>query len=181
MDFKDFRKSMLKLNDKRHHKIKNSIGVRDICRMCKKNNKFKTVGSVSEHEFYTIVRTVNTLLAEELAKGNDVKFPMRMGQLEVRKFNTYVKLINGKIRTNRGVDWNATLKLWFKDDEARENKTLVKVESKEGFTIFYNRKVANYNNKSLYQFKPHRELLMAVKNNGKNGLIDAFLIGKNDK
>jgi hypothetical protein len=46
----------------------------------------------------------------------------------VRKFNTYVKFQNGEIKTNRGVDWNATLKLWYEDNDAKENKILVKSE-----------------------------------------------------
>jgi hypothetical protein len=36
-----------------------------------------------------------------------------MGQLEVRKYETYVKFKDGKIKTNRGIDWNATLQLWY--------------------------------------------------------------------
>jgi hypothetical protein len=102
-------------------------------------------------------------MAEQLISGKDVKFPQRMGQLEVRKYNTYVKYQEGKIKTNRGIDWNATLKLWFEDEDAKKEKLLVKAEDSEVFTILYNRMIANYNNKTLYQFKPNRSLRLAIK------------------
>lgn len=178
MNFEDFRKSTLKLNEKRNHKIKNSVGVRDIYKMCLKSKKFKSVGRVSEHEFYKITRTVNNLLAQELINGNDVKLPKRMGQLEVRKFNLFVKFVEGKIKTNRGIDWQATLKLWYEDEEAKAEKILVRKEDTERYIIFYNRATANYNNKTLYQFKPNRELICAIRKAGKEGLIDAYKIGK---
>jgi hypothetical protein len=73
-----------------------------------------------------------------------------MGQLEVRKYDTYVKLMDGKLRTNRKIDWQATLQLWYEDEEAKENKVLIKSEDKEVFKIFYNKMIANYNNKTLY-------------------------------
>jgi hypothetical protein len=37
--------------------------------------------------------------------------------------------------------------------------------------------IANYNNKTIYQFKPNRALSVAVKLAGKEGLIDAYKIG----
>jgi hypothetical protein len=100
-----------------------------------------------------------------------------MGQIELRKYNTYVKFDDGKIKTNRGVDWDATLKLWYEDSEAKENKIIVKMEDPEVFILYYNKVMSNFNNKSLYDFKPNRELLLAVKKAGKEGKIDAYKIG----
>lgn len=174
--FDEFRKSILKVNDKRHHKIKGSLGVRDAFSWCRKNKLFG--GEISTKEFYHIVRTVNNYLAAQLEAGSDVKFPQRMGQLEVRKFNPYVKFKDGKLRTNRGVNWRATLELWSNDEDARENKVLVRSEDKEAFIIFYNRMIANYNNKTLFQFKPNRELAIRIRKAGNEGIIDAYTIGK---
>ena len=176
MAYEDFRKSILKLNDKRHHKIKGSLGVRDAFKRCRREKWYGSNLVVTEKDFYAIVRGVNDLIAEELLKGKDVKFPQKMGQLEVRKYDTYVKLIEGRVKTNRGVDWKATLKLWYEDEEAKENKTLVKVEDKEVFTIFYNRMIANYPNKTLCQFKANRELALAIRKAGSEGKIDAYKI-----
>ena len=178
MAYDNFRKSILKVNGKRHHKIKNSLGVRDAYKWCKKNNRFDLGRKVTEKDFYLIIRTINNMMAEELISGQDIKFPQRMGQLEVRKYDTYVKISNGKLKTHRGLDWDATLKLWFEDEEAKENKILIKVEDKEVFSVFYNKMFANYGNKTIYQFKPNRELMLKVRQAGKEGLIDAYKIGK---
>lgn len=177
MAFEDFRKSILKVNSKRHHKITNSLGVRDIFKWCRKNKWGGSNIIVQEKEFYEIIRTVNNLLADELLAGHDVKFPQKMGQLEVRKFDTYVKFVEGKIKTNRGIDWKATLQLWYEDEEAKENKILIKTEDREVFTIFYNRVIANYPNKTFTHFKPNRELSIAIRKAGNEGKIDAYKIG----
>lgn len=177
MAFEEFRKSLLKIKCKRNHKIKNSIGVRDAHKWIRQNKWLNIGKPVSEKEFYKIIRTINNLIADELIKGNEITLPERMGHLEIRKYDTYVKLVNGKIKTNRGIDWDATLKLWYKDEEAKENKVLIKTEDTEAFTIYYNRNIANYPNKTIYKFKPNRALRLAVRNAGKKGNIDAYKIG----
>lgn len=175
-EFNDFRRRVLKISEKRHHKIKNSVGVQAAFLWCRKNCKFQQ--KLTDKDFYKILRTVNKLLAQELLESRDVRFPQKMGQLEPRKFSTYVKFVDGKLKTSRGVNWKATLELWMNDGEAKENKTLVRNENNEGFKIFYNRAFANYNNKTLVQFKPNRALLTELNARGKEGIIDAFKIGK---
>lgn len=174
-DFNTFRRRVLKLSEKRNHKIKNSIGIKEALSWCRNNNMFKK--RVSNLEFCKIIRTVNNLMASELLESRDVKFPQQMGQLEVRKFPIYVKFVDGELKTNRKVDWKATLELWRTDDEARESKLIVKHEDTERFKIYYNKVVACYNNKTLMQFKPNRELIIAINKKAKEGLIDAFGIG----
>lgn len=152
------------------------MGVRDAFKWCRNNKAFGNQ-TISTKHFYGIVRTVNDLLAEELKQGKDVRFPQKMGQLEVRRFNTYVKFIDGKLHTNRGINWKATLELWNEDKEARESKLLVRSEDKKALTIFYNRHVGEYNNKSIMQFKPNRALLIDINNLAKEGMLDAYTIG----
>ena len=173
--FEEFRKSILKVNDKRHHKIKGSLGVKEAFFWCRRNKLFRE--KILEKDFYRIIRTVNNLMAAHLESGSDVKFPQRMGQLEVRKFSPYVKFKDGKLKTNRGVNWYATLALWSEDEDAKENKVLVRSEDKEAFIIFYNKMIANYKNKTLYQFKPNRELAIRIRKAGNEGIIDAYKIG----
>jgi len=38
-----------------------------------------------------------------------------MGKLELRKKDAKVTYSNGKVKTNRAIDWNTTLKLWYED------------------------------------------------------------------
>ena len=176
-DFNDFRRRVLKITEKRTHKIKDSIGVRDAFLWCRKRGNYKKY-KPNEKDFYRIIRTINKLLAQELLESRDVSFPQRMGQLEPRKYYTYLKFVDGKIKTTRGINWKATLELWRTDNEALEAKTLVRSEDKEGFKIYYNKTLSNYNNKVFVQFKPNRELIAELNNRAKEGLIDAFKIGQ---
>ena len=81
-----------------------------------------------------------------------------MGQLEVRKYLPTITTEGKKIKTNLPIDWNATLKLWYEDKEAYEDRFLVRINVPEIYKIFYNKNLANYNNKSFYQFTPNRDL-----------------------
>ena len=177
-DLKDFRRRVLKVNETRVHKITHSLGVKEAFLWSRKN-KFYDTKFISECDYYKIVRTVNKLMAEELLNSRDVKLPQKMGILEVRKYPLYVKFIDGEIRTNRKVDWNATLKLWNEDEESKESKVLVRCEDSERFVVFYNRNAANYPNKTLMRFRPHRNLIVEINRRGKEGLIDAFTLARN--
>lgn len=170
----DFRRKILKLNGPRVHKISGSFGVYDSLKHIRKN-KWKEIGHpVDSHDFYSVVRTVNKHLAELLSYGNDVQLPYQMGRLEIRKYEAHIDIKDGKVVTNLPVDWNRTLKLWQEDEESYQKRTLVKVQEKEIFKIYYNRGKATYINKSYFDLKPNRELKRTLKKHIKEGLIDAY-------
>lgn len=168
--------SIKKVKGHRVHKVVKSLGVYDAYKYIRKNKWFDIGRPVTEHEFYTIIREVNKLLAEELSNGNDIKFPHRLGGLEVRKYNASIYLTKGKVKTNLPIDWNRTLKLWEEDKISYKNKVLIRQEEKEIYKIFYNRTKANYNNKSFYEFKVNRQIKQRLKENIREGKIEAFLL-----
>ena len=172
----DFRRTVLKLNSPRKHKITNSNGVYDAYKYIRKNKWFNIGRPLTEHEFYTIIRQVNNCLADELLKGNDITLPHRLGRLELRKYDSRITINNGVVKTNLPIDWDRTLKLWSEDEEAYKDRTLVKMEEKEIFKVFYNKKDANYVNKSFYTFEINRDLKRRLKQRIKNKSIDAFKI-----
>lgn len=172
----DFRKKVLKLDKPRQHKVNNSLGVYDAYKWIRKNKWLDIGRPITEHEFYTIIRQVNNLLAENFLKGRDIVLPHRLGTIELRKYETKMSFNNGKLHTNLPIDWDRTLKLWAEDEEAYKEKILVKVEEKEIFKVFYNKGKANYNNKSFYEFEVNRDLKRRLKQRIKDGLIDAFKI-----
>lgn len=175
------RRDILKLNKSRVHKVNKSLGVYDCYKWLRKR-KWVDIGQrLTEHEFYNIIRKVNNLLALELSLGKDIKLPHRMGIIELRKTNTYIKFKEGKLCTNLPIDWDRTLKLWCEDEEAYKARTLIKMEEKELFKIYYNKAKAAYNNKAFYQFNFNRDLKKAIKENIKMGNIDAFLFNNNIK
>ena len=171
----EFRKQVLKINGPRVHKVNNSYGVYDIYKYIRKNKWFDIGQPVTEHQFYSIIRGMNNLLADALLHGHDIELPCRMGVIEVRKYDARISIENGKVKTNLPVDWDRTLKLWSEDEEAYKERTLIKMEEKEIFSIFYNRTAANYKNKSFYEFRPNRQLKLMIKRRIKAGKLDAFI------
>ena len=170
----EFRRRILKVNGPRKHKINNSFGVYNAYKLIRKNKWFDIGRPVSEHDFYSIIRTVNNLLADFLSKGHDVNLPCQMGRLEIRKYDAKITLQEGKIVTNLPIDWDKTLKLWSEDEEAYKERTLIKREEKEIFKVYYNRGKANYTNKSFFAFDINRELKKKLKKNIKERRIDAY-------
>lgn len=170
----DFRRSILKVDGPRKHKVNNSNGVYQAYKYIRRNKWFDIGRPLTEHEFYTIVRQVNNYLADELLHGHDITLPHRLGRIELRKYDARITINDGVLKTNLPVDWDRTLKLWSEDEEAYKERTLVKMEEKEIFKVFYNRRNANYENKSFYEFEVNRDLKRRLKQKIKSGAIDAF-------
>lgn len=171
------REEILKVKDSRKHRVTNSIGVYDAYKYIRKNKWLNIGQPLKEHEFYSIIRGVNDLLADNLSNGIEVVLPYRMGKLELRKKNAVIKADEkGQIKTNLPIDWDRTLKLWCEDKESMENKTLIRQEEKELFKVFYNRLKCNYNNCSFYEFNVNRSIKKKLKQNIKNGMIDAYIM-----
>ena len=172
----EFRRKVLKVDHSRNHKVKNSIGVYDIYKHIRKNKWYDIGQPITEHQFYTIIREVNNVLADNLLKGNDIVFPNKMGRLEVRKFKPIIRFDNNKLTVRLPIDWDRTLKLWLEDEEAYKERTLVKMEEKEIFKVCYNKTRADFPNKGFYQLQINRDLKIALKKKIKLGNFDAFLL-----
>ena len=170
----NFKSSIQKLNDTRIHKVNNSLGVYDAYKWIRKNKWLNIGKSLTEHEFYGIIRKVNDYLANELVKGNDIKLPNRMGRLELRKYEARITFDGEKVKTNLPIDWDKTLKLWYEDEESYKNKTLIKMEEKEIFKVYYNKHLADYNNQVFYEFNINRDIKRRLKQRIREGKIDAF-------
>lgn len=176
----DFLSSVRKLHEPRVHKINHSLGTYDAYKFLRKNKWLNIGRSLTEHEFYRIIRKVNDYLVESFLQGNDIKLPHRMGRLELRKYDARVTFDGENVKTNLPIDWDSTLKLWYEDEEAYKNKTLVKVEEKEIFKVYYNKQLADYNNQVFYEFNVNRELKKRLKQRIKEGKLDAFKLNRND-
>lgn len=173
--YKEFKKNILKVDGPRKHKVTNSIGVYSAYKHIRKNKWFDIGRPLTEHEFYTIIRQVNNYLANNLMCGQEVVFPHSLGRLELRKYETIIKMKNGKLYTNLPTDWSATIKLWYEDEEAYKNKTLVKMEEKETFfRVNYSKRYAYFNNRAFYAFNANRNIKREIQNKVKNGELEAF-------
>lgn len=170
----DFRREVLKLDKPRTHKVRNSNGVYDAYKWVRKNKWLDIGRPVTEHEFYSIIRQVNNLFVESILRGEDIILPHRLGTIELRKYDTKIAICNDRLVTNLPIDWDKTLKLWSEDEEAYKERALVKMEEKEIFKVFYNKRTANYENKSFMQFEVNRDLKKRLKQKIKSKTIDAF-------
>lgn len=172
--FAEFLAEVQKQRTPKPRKVTNCWGVYDAYKQARKNGWYDVGKAVSEHDFYSIVRQVNKLIAEEIANGNSVTFPSRMGKLELRKIPRGVSIVNGKLKVTFPPDWSETMKLWYEDEEARKNKTLVRDESPFGYKVKYEKFDATYENKMFYQFTLNRFIRRVLKENIKNGKIDSL-------
>lgn len=170
----DFRREVLKLDKPRTHKVRNSNGVYDAYKWVRKNKWLDIGRPVTEHEFYSIIRQINDLFVESILRGEDIILPHRLGTIELRKYDTKIAICNDRLVTNLPIDWDKTLKLWSEDEEAYKERALVKMEEKEIFKVFYNKRTANYENKSFMQFEVNRDLKKRLKQKIKSKTIDAF-------
>lgn len=180
MDYQEFRSKVIRNKEGRKHRVTHSYGTKQAWRWIKKNKWLDIGQPVSEKEFGLIIKAIHKSLKDQLLNCQDINLPYRMGRIELRKFNTWIGLKNGKILTNLPIDWNRTIELWFDDEEAYRSKTLIRREAKEGYKIRYDKNIATYDNKTFYEFIPNRELKQELRTKIKNGEIDAFLLQKHD-
>lgn len=174
MDYKEFSNQIRKARTSKHAKIRNSFGVYDCYKFIRKNKWYDIGRPLKEQEFYSIIRGINDSLAEELSQGKDVTFPSRMGKLELRKIQRGVSIVDGKLKNTYPIAWENTLRLWFEDEEARKNKTLLRHETEYMYYIKYNKYNANYENQCFYEFTLNRFIKQALKKNIDKGKIDTL-------
>ena len=158
----------------KHYKITGSWGIYDAYKHIRKNHWYNIGRPLKEGEFYAIIRGINDLLAENIANGKTVKFPKKMGVLELRKHKAGAFFVDGKLKINYPPDWSETLKLWYEDEEARRNKTILRLENPWVYSVKYLRFPATYENKRFYQFQLNTFIRRALKDNIKQGKIDTL-------
>ena len=174
MEYNGFTEEICRKKGDKKFKVKGSWGIYDVYKHIRKNKWYDIGRPLKEHEFYSIVRQVNDLFAKEIADGNTVVFPSKMGKLELRKFERGVGIVDGKLKITYPVNWSETLKLWYEDAEARRNKTLLRRESKWVYHVRYNKYDATYENKGFYEFTLNRFIKHALKENIVKGKTDTL-------
>lgn len=174
--FRDFTTEIQKKNGKgrKAFKVTGSWGVYDAYKSIRKHKWYNIGRPLKEHEFYCIIRGINDLLAKNLAMGKQIKFPAKMGHLEIIKYRVGVRLTDGVLKVSYPVDWLETMRLWFEDKEAREKKTLLRDESDFTYRIRYNKYDANYNNHCFYEFVVNKFIRQALSANIDKGKIDTL-------
>ena len=159
------RRSKIPANGKREYSITNSWGVYDFYKYYRKNRPKDSKWALTEGQYYTLFRRINELLVDNLVRTGVLEFPHNMGELIVikSKRGSWVNE-KGKRVTNRGVNWDKTLELWYNDKKAYENKTVIYHENEEISLIKYIKGKAKFKNKYYYGFKPNRDIERRIRN-----------------
>lgn len=174
MDYKEFLEITQKKRGKKNFKVSGSWGVHDALNYVRSHGWFDIGRPMTEHDFYYIIRNINKLLAEGLVNGHEIQFPHSMGKLEIRRFKGGVRINNkGKLINTYTIDWDKTMKLWYKDEEARNMKILVRNEN-DFYRIAYNKYHAHYTNQIFYEFTTNRFMRKAILGKGINGKLDTL-------
>lgn len=114
---------------------------------------------VSVSLYLRIIKEVDKLIEKKFLSGHRITFPNNMGSIELRKNKTSVFTSNGKIRTNKSIDWVKTRKLWENDEECLKSKFLIYTENGYKPCVFYDKRNALYNNKSFFSFRVNRKII----------------------
>lgn len=85
-DYIEFINEIKKVHEPRVHKITNSYGVYDAFKYYRKNRPSYKKFVLSESQYFAIIRNINAKLGILLSQGESIKFPNRMGTLEIRKY-----------------------------------------------------------------------------------------------
>ena len=174
MSLKNFSVNIKKANTKKRFKITNSINLKKYWRWLKKNKWLNLSCPITEAQSGIIIKTINNYYKERLLQGREVILPHRMGRLSIKKYHIGVSIRNGKLIIPYKPDWQKTLKLWYEDEEARKNKTLIRFETDTRYKIIYSTHYAVYENKIFYKFTPVRSFKIELKNRCKESDFDVL-------
>ena len=121
----------INLKDTRKHKIKCDYGIADYFKFYKENG-----GKLNAAKFRSILFTFNKNLYPIICNdGYMYRLPKRMGCLAIYQKDAYVRIKEGKLKTNRQIDWNSTIKLWEEYPELRVKKQYVLFENEKIFSV----------------------------------------------
>lgn len=155
--------------------ITNSYIPREAYRYERKN-KYPTIGErVSDPLFLSVIKNVNLVMADELLKGNIVKFPMRMGTLQIGvRDKTTSKNRFGHYVTTKSINWKKTRELWEKEPDLKEKGAVVFSENSAIPKVKFDTSNSNCANHTFYQFRVTLDLMHRAHtliDSGESGLI----------
>ncbi len=112
---------------------------------------------LTECEFYKVVNAVTEEFILDLLTGIDVVLPHKMGTLRIAKYTPKAYIgKDGKLKNSYSIDWDKTIKLWYEDEEAYKNKTLIRILTKNSYVATYVKKDAFYANSYYFELDFNR-------------------------
>lgn len=174
LSYEDFNNTIKKIKSSRNYKITNSYNIKDYYKYYSKTIPNKD--RVKEDIYYKIIKSIHSKIIDSICSSNDIKLPLLMGSLEVRKFKHKIQFIDGKLKTTLPIDWDKTIKLWYNDKECRVNKTLLRVEKDISFKLHYNKRKAKYRYQKYFTIAFNRKFKLRLSECSKQYNFDSYLV-----
>ncbi len=175
IDFKEFIKKVKNVSGNRKHKICNSFGFNFFFGYYRKNKPLDKEFVLNGSTYSSIINEMNIGVADKLLENKSIKLPCSLGVLSVVKNQTDTWIdSDGNLKTTKKVDMASTLKLWYEDEDAMRNKTLVRFDNEYTFKIMLDKRRSKVKNKMYFHFAPNRDLKIKLKNNINNSNYDAY-------
>lgn len=124
--------------------------------------------------FNSILARANQELANMLLKYSVVQLPLGLGELVLKSYKPTLEYIDNKLINKLPIDWNETIKLWHTDQEAFENKTILRLDTTKQFSLKYLKHKSKYKNRCFYHFSFNRKLKKEVVKLAKVGELQTF-------
>lgn len=159
----EFKKQVKKVYTKRQYKIRNCFDIQRCFTYYRRHRPQESKFVITESQFYKILNAVHEEFIQQLLTGVDVILPMHMGCIRIVKSYPSVKYKDGELRNTYPIDWNKTIELWYEDEEAFRNKTLVRKIVNVKYCIIYSKKEAEYKNMYYFMIRFTRSLQKRVR------------------
>ena len=173
--FKEFCKDIKKVSGKRKTTINNSYGIIDGFHYYRSIRPKQSKYVLTENEYRYITRNVNDILGDLLMELGEVKLPLGIGNLSIESYDNKPRIVDGKVKYNTTIDWDKTHRLWFEDEESKNNKTLVKIKPGTVYKFKFKKGKIIYQNRKYFYFNFSRTLKNKLKLKIKNKeVINSF-------
>lgn len=159
--YSKFRADILKIASPRHTKPTSTLTSKMIIRSIRKTYSESRI--VSEDTYSKIIRRINELLIEELFKGQIITLPYNMGNIILTSKMSKIFMSNGKLVRTAPINWSETLKLWYNNSKAYNNKTKVRDLPTTIYRFRYTKSKIGFRNQQYYKFIPCRTLKLKLK------------------
>jgi hypothetical protein len=167
---------MHKISKRGKNKINADFGIREYYQDYIKKFEDSSVHNIDKHKYKTIIEMMGELLFKELLTSNEVRLPKRLGIISFKKYKQNIKVRNGIMGGNLPPDWKKTLEYWKENPNAERKVLRTLNEHFDGYRVklVYNKKTANFKNKTAYRIKLVRDLHRQLAKEIKNGKVDFY-------
>jgi len=158
---------------------KTDFVMNDFYKSYRQNSKKDKLKLVNRKQFAQIVYTYYEKAIRDLVlKNKSIQFGSRLGSLKVFKRQPSFFTTGDFDKIDLPIDYNATLKLWESDIEAKETKIIIRHtnDNSDGFIYFYKwyKKFAKVKNQNWYKFRATRTNKLFLSHEVKNNNVECF-------